>query len=40
MAENEHAIISSVWPSLPLEAWQDTYATVHMWLQVIGKIRL
>ena len=28
------------WPSLPLEAWQDTSSTVHMWTQVIGKIRL
>ena len=28
------------WPSLPLEAWSDTYATLHMWTQVIGKIRL
>jgi hypothetical protein len=28
------------WPSLPLEAWSDTYATVHMWTQILGKIRL
>ncbi|MGH7565590.1 MAG: DUF5996 family protein [Gemmatimonadota bacterium] len=28
------------WPSLPLEQWQDTYATLHMWTQVVGKIRL
>ncbi len=27
------------WPSLPLEAWQDTYATLHMWTQIVGKIR-
>jgi hypothetical protein len=25
---------------LPLAAWQDTYATLHLWTQVIGKIRL
>src|SRR2546425_4802787 len=31
---------TDVWPSLPLEAWRDTYATLHMWMQVIGKIRL
>jgi hypothetical protein len=31
---------SHVWPSLPLDAWRDTYATLHMWSQVIGKIRL
>jgi len=28
------------WPELPLEKWKDTYATLHMWLQVVGKIRL
>lgn len=29
-----------LWPSLPLEAWQDTYATLHRWTQIIGKIRM
>jgi hypothetical protein len=28
------------WPALPLDAWRDTYATLHMWTQVVGKIRL
>lgn len=28
------------WPSLPLEAWRDTYATLHLWLQIVGKVRL
>ncbi|MEO8605579.1 MAG: DUF5996 family protein [bacterium] len=28
------------WPSLPLDAWRETYATLHMWTQVVGKIRL
>jgi hypothetical protein len=27
------------WPALPLEAWQDTYDTLHMWTQIVGKIR-
>jgi hypothetical protein len=31
---------ADVWPSLPLEEWKDTYATLHMWTQVVGKIRL
>jgi len=30
----------AVWPSLPLEAWSDTCATLHLWTQVVGKIRL
>src|SRR6202165_774322 len=28
------------WPALRFSEWQDTYATLHMWTQVIGKIRL
>lgn len=28
------------WPALPLAAWQDIYATLHMWAQIVGKIRL
>jgi hypothetical protein len=28
------------WPSLPLGAWQDTYDTLHMWTQIVGKLRL
>ncbi|HEX8636004.1 MAG TPA: DUF5996 family protein [Pyrinomonadaceae bacterium] len=31
---------AEVWPSLPLEAWKDTYATLHLWTQIVGKIRL
>ncbi|KYC44134.1 hypothetical protein WA1_03080 [Scytonema hofmannii PCC 7110] len=37
---NQSTSIDIVWPSLPLAAWQDTYATLHLWTQVIGKIRL
>ena len=28
------------WPALPLSAWSDTQATLHMWMQIVGKIRL
>ncbi len=28
------------WPALPLEAWKETCATLHMYTQIIGKIRL
>jgi Family of unknown function (DUF5996) len=28
------------WPSLPLNSWRDTYATLHMWTQIVGKVRL
>jgi hypothetical protein len=28
------------WPALPLAEWKDTQSTLHMWLQVVGKVRL
>lgn len=28
------------WPALPLDEWRDTYATLHMWTQIVGKTRL
>ncbi len=31
---------TDVWPALPLQDWKDTYATLHMWTQIVGKIRL
>src|SRR5579863_3756480 len=37
---NVQTIAPAVWPELPLEAWKDTYATLHMWTQIVGKVRL
>ena len=37
MSEPEPAVD---WPALPLDAWRDTYATLHMWTQIAGKICL
>ncbi|MHA7208655.1 DUF5996 family protein [Arthrobacter sp. MDT1-65] len=31
---------SGGWPELRVADWQDTRATLHMWLQVVGKIRM
>jgi hypothetical protein len=31
---------SSTWPDLPYAAWSDTVATLHLWTQIIGKVRL
>jgi hypothetical protein len=31
---------SETWPDLPLDAWSETCATLHMWFQIVGKIRL
>ena len=30
----------SDWPELPLSDWRATYATLHMWSQIVGKTRL
>ena len=29
-----------VWPALPLQQWKDTCTTLHMWTQIVGKVRL
>ncbi len=31
---------SNVWPALPFAEWKDTAITLHMWTQIVGKIRL
>ncbi len=31
---------SSSWPPLPYEEWKDTQSTLHLWTQMVGKIRL
>jgi hypothetical protein len=34
------ALKPDAWPPLPLESWRDTYATLHMWTQIVGKVCL
>jgi Family of unknown function (DUF5996) len=34
------AISREVWPALPFAEWKGTCATLHMWTQIVGKIRL
>lgn len=28
------------WPALPFHEWRETCATLHMWTQIVGKVRL
>src|SRR2546429_6346944 len=28
------------WPALPYESWKETYETLHMWTQIVGKVRM
>lgn len=37
---SDHSPVNPIWPELPFEAWKDTCATLHMWTQIVGKIRL
>lgn len=34
------SIQEQAWPPLPLREWQDTCETLHLWMQVVGKVRL
>jgi hypothetical protein len=40
MSTTPDSIGHDPWPALPYDAWKDTYATLHMWTQVVGKIAL
>lgn len=40
MARSVDTTWSDAWPSLPLAGWQETYSTLHRWLQIVGKTRL
>jgi hypothetical protein len=40
MAALPDSLNQDSWPELPLQAWQDTYETLHMWTQIVGKVRL
>ena len=31
---------AELWPDIPLAAWRDTFATLHLWTQIVGKVRL
>src|SRR5258705_6363600 len=34
------APVSQAWPALPLEDWKPTYHNLHMWTQIVGKVKL
>lgn len=40
MATSAPGLSSEIWLPLPAATWQDTYQTLHLWTQIIGKIRL
>lgn len=40
MRETHLSVDSNAWPSLDYAAWSDTSAALHLWTQVVGKIRL
>ncbi len=35
-----HPLASPAWPDLPFDAWHDTLATLHLWTQIVGKVKL
>ena len=32
--------IQTHWPPLPYDEWKETYDTIHMWMQIAGKVKL
>jgi hypothetical protein len=40
MLTPDREVAADEWPALPFDEWKDTVVTVHMWLQMVGKIRV
>ena len=40
MSANTKSVDESMWPALPLKDWEPTRATLHMWTQMAGKVKL
>src|SRR5437763_6864564 len=41
MSQTQRAAgVGQAWPELPLAGWQDTRDTLHLWTQIVGKVRL
>ena len=36
----QHGEQAESWPALPFEAWRDTCQTLHLWTQIVGKVRM
>jgi hypothetical protein len=33
-------VVNAKWPELTQSKWEDTRDTLHMWTQVVGKVRM
>ena len=40
MAPRDVSTAPAGWPKLPWQDWGPTISTLHMWLQIVGKVRL
>jgi hypothetical protein len=40
MTPTHRSLRLAAWPDLPYEAWRETCSTLHLWTQIVGKVRL
>jgi hypothetical protein len=40
MPEIQEKTAAALWPALPYQEWQDTRDTLHLWMQIVGKVKL
>src|SRR5947199_6226156 len=40
MSKTQQGNVSENWPALPFEAWRHTCETLHLWTQIVGKVKL
>ena len=39
-SKTQQGNFSESWPALPFEAWRDTCETLHLWTQIVGKVKM
>jgi hypothetical protein len=39
-SKTQQGNVSESWPALPFEAWRDTCETLHLWTQIVGKVKM
>ena len=39
-SKTQQGNVSENWPALPFEAWRDTCETLHLWTQIVGKVKM
>jgi hypothetical protein len=40
MPTSERTAVRARWPALPWREWEPTISTLHIWVEIVGKVRM